>query len=122
VIQKHRGRRLGVALALLVPSLALPANASAHRCGRLPVPARGLDAKVRIVHGPISCHSARKLIVTAYHAESTRHSAGFQNPDGVFWRVDGWRCYIGLAGSQTFCHRGIKRVDGSLRTDDGWTF
>jgi hypothetical protein len=34
----------------------------------------------------------------------------------------GWRCFIGLAGSQTFCHRGTKGVDGSLRSDDGWTF
>jgi hypothetical protein len=36
--------------------------------------------------------------------------------------VDGWRCFIGLAGSQTFYHRGAKEVDGSLRSDDGWTF
>jgi hypothetical protein len=41
---------------------------------------------------------------------------------GVFWRLWGWRCYVGLAGSQTFCQLGTKEVDGSLRSDDGWTF
>lgn len=40
----------------------------------------------------------------------------------MIWTVSGWNCGIGLAGSQTFCTRGGREVDGSFRTDDGWTF
>jgi hypothetical protein len=66
--------------------------------------------------------AARRQIAAAYRAEDTRHWSGFQNPYGVFWRVEGWRCFIGLAGSQTFCQSGAREVDGSLRREDGWTF
>jgi hypothetical protein len=113
---------LTIAAVVAVLAGAVPAVASAHRCGRTFVSARGLAAKVRIVRGPVSCESARRLIVHAYTAESSRPSAGFDPVWGVFWEVRGWRCSIGLAGSQTFCRRSAKEVDGSFRRDDGWTF
>ena len=84
--------------------------------------ARSGSAKVRVVRGPLSCRAARRQIAAAYRAEDTRSWSGYQNPDGVFWRVDVWRWFIELAGSQTFCHRGAREVDGSLRSDDGWKF
>jgi hypothetical protein len=86
------------------------------------VPARGLKAKVRLVHGPLTCHRARRQIAAAFTAEVVRHNDGFNPTNGVFWRVDGWRCFIGLADTQTFCVRRGREVDGSFRTDDGWTF
>jgi hypothetical protein len=88
----------------------------------LSVAAHGLSAKVRIVRGPMACATARTVVAGAYHAEATRHWAGYNSTYGVFWQLWGWRCYIGLAGSQTFCHGGAKQVDGSLRVDDGWTY
>ena len=114
-------RRILIASATGFIGVALPSAALAQRCGRVSVPGRG-SAKVRVVRGPLYCRAARRQIAAAYRAEDTRHWSGYQNPYGVFWRVDEWRCFIGLAGSQTFCHRGAKEVDGSLRSDDGWTF
>jgi hypothetical protein len=77
---------------------------------------------VRVTQGTTSCRAARRQIAAAFGAEDRRHWDGYANPDGVFWRVRRWRCFIGLADTQTFCFRGHNRVDGSVRTDDGWTF
>jgi hypothetical protein len=96
-----RGRRgILVASAAGFVGIALPRAAVAQRCGRVSVPARGI-AKVRVVRGPLYCRAARRQIAAAYRAEDTRHWSGYQNPDGVFWRVDGCRCFIGLAGCDT---------------------
>ena len=107
---------LGVVCALAL----LPATADAKICGRVLV-APGHRAKVHVVRGPLSCSDAHREIALAFQAEATRHWDG-TGTTGVFWRVNGWRCSIGLGGSETFCHRGTKQVDGSFRTDDGWYF
>jgi hypothetical protein len=114
--------RVLIAVATTVVAAAMPASAAARRCGRVEIPTRELGAKVHVVHGTTSCRAARRQIAAAFGAEDTRHWDGYANPDGVFWHVRGWRCFIGLADTQTFCFRGHKRVDGSVRTDDGWTF
>jgi hypothetical protein len=75
-----------------------------------------------VVHGPTACRQARGLIVAAYSAEASRSWARFQNPDGVFRRTDGWQCFIGLAGSQTFLPSRRQTGDGSLRSDNVLTF
>ena len=114
-------RRILIASAAGLIGIALPATALGQRCGRVAVPSRG-RAKVRVVHGPVRCRVARQQVSAAYRAEDTRAWNGYEPALGVFWRVDGWQCFIRLAGSQTFCHRGAREVDGSLRSDDGWTF
>lgn len=101
---------------------AAPAAAAAYRCGRVAVPVRHARAKVRAVHGSVSCRPARRLIAKAFTEESQRHWDGYDRTYGIYWKVRGWRCYVGLAETQTFCHRGDREVDGSLRHDDGWTF
>jgi hypothetical protein len=108
--------------AAMAVGLAFPACASAQHCGRVYVQTRGASAKVRVVRGPISCKRARSLIKAAYHAEDTRHSDGYNKTFGMFWRVQGWRCYTGLAWSQAFCFRDQREADGSTRRDDGWSF
>jgi hypothetical protein len=116
--------RTGALLVITTVTLGAAATASAagRRCGRVEIPTRGLSAKVKVIAGLEWCRAARGQIAAAFRAEDTRHWVGYANPDGVFWRVRGWRCFIGLAGSQTFCRRGHSRVDGSTRSDDGWTF
>jgi hypothetical protein len=106
---------------------ALPALASAQgghrtRCGKVAVPVRHLDAKVLVLKGPGACPIARTVIKAAFTAEAQRHHDFLDPVLGIGWRVDGWRCTTGLAGSQTFCKRGGDRIDGSFRTDDGWNF
>ncbi len=80
MIRRHLAIRVAVPFTLAFLSLVVPATASAHRCGRVWIPSRSLHAKVRVVHGPSSCHTARELIAAAYDAESTRDWAGFENP------------------------------------------
>lgn len=112
----------GLLVAVIALIAATPAVAAAGRCGRLEVTTRDAKAKVRVVRGRTTCAAARRQIAAAFHAEDTLPWSGYANPYGVYWRVRGWRCFIGLAGSQTFCHRRRSEVDGSLRTDDGWSF
>jgi hypothetical protein len=111
-------------MLICVSGLALvsPASALAKRCGRVYVPARGYHAKVRVRTGPESCRAAKRLISAAFTAEVRRRWDGYDKYGGVIWRVSGWRCGIGLGGSQAFCSRGSRSVDGSFRADDGWRF
>jgi hypothetical protein len=103
----------------LVPS---PAFAST-RCGRIAVHGYRGTAKVRIVSGPASCSGARGLIGDAFGAFLTRPYQGVDNTYGDYWYVRGyWRCSHGLGGSQAFCFSGRRRIDGSFRSDDGWSF
>jgi hypothetical protein len=108
------------AAALLLWSAATAG--AAQRCGRVLIPSHGADAKVRVVHGRVSCESARHLVAAAFKAEATRHWNGYDQLSGIYWSVEGWRCYIALADSQTLCHKEGREVDGSLRHDDGWSF
>ena len=122
--------RLGSALVAAATTLCAvvllvgPAAASAStRCGRVWIKSRGAKAKVLVGTGTsVSCHHARKLIKRAYHAEDTRPWDGYDEYNGGYWIVKGWRCSTGLGGSQTYCKRDGDRVDGSTRTDDGWNF
>jgi hypothetical protein len=117
--------RMSIVFAVVAAAVvitAAPAVASSRRCARVGVPARQFTAKVLVRAGPESCVAARALIKVAFTAESTRKWDGRLPNDGVFWQVSGFKCEIGLAGSQTFCTRARERVDGSLRSDDGWTF
>lgn len=113
---------LTLAIAALILWAGVPAAEAAQRCGRILVPARHVDAKVRVLRGPVSCATAHRLLKNAFDIETTHHWNGDDPTFGIFWKVQGWRCFIGLAGSQTFCRRGPMEVDGSLRTDDGWNF
>jgi hypothetical protein len=119
-------RRGLTALLPAVVALSLAAGASpaaaAARCGHVDVPARQARAKVRVVRGTESCPTGRRLIRRAFTAEVKRHWDGYDNTYGIYWDVQEWRCYVGLAETQTFCHRGGTEVDGSVRHDDGWTF
>jgi hypothetical protein len=83
----------------------------------------GHKAKVRVVKGHVACDYARTVIADAFkkEAKSPFHWDG-TNKYGIYWKVDGWKCSTGLAGSQTFCRRSGRRVDGSTRHDDGWGF
>lgn len=120
-------RLLPVLLAIAVSGFAAaqaaaPAAAAAKRCGRVYVPARRAKAKVRVVVGSESCGAAKRLIGAALTQEMDRHW-NFTNPvEGAIWRVSGWDCGIALGKTQTFCLRGRRRVDGSLRSDDAWSF
>jgi hypothetical protein len=122
IVAPVRRAVLVISLIVAFASVVLPASASAQRCGHVHIATRHLNAKVRIVHGPLKCAFARKLISAAYHAVDTRKSDGYNNTYGVFWRVKGWRCFTGLAQSQLFCGQRHKETDGSLRSDDGWSF
>jgi len=102
--------------------LAVPATAQARDCGRVKVSSHTRNAKVRVVRGELSCGQARRLIAAAYGAEAARRWDGMNERVGVFWHVMGWRCSTGLAWSESFCERGKQQVDGSVRTDDGWSF
>jgi hypothetical protein len=102
--------------------LAAPALARPKRCGRILVIQIELKAKVDVHRGPVSCEAAKRLIYDAFSDEGTP-ALGLPAADqSVVWRVDGWRCEIGLGASETFCGRGRRQVDGSTRTDDGWDF
>lgn len=122
-IRRIRTRPLITSLCIAVTALAAaPASALAQRCGRVYVPSREAKAKVRVVNGPDSCAAAKRLIAAAFKAEATRHWNGTDMYGSVIWRVSGRSCGIGLAGSETLCARGRRRVDGSFRTDDAWDF
>jgi hypothetical protein len=103
-------------VTLVLLGVAVPAQAASQRCGRIAI-GNGIKAKVRVVQGAVRCGKARLVIKSAYHAEATRHWDGDGNY-GVYWRVRGFSCSTGLGGSETFCRRGSKRVDGSTRSDD----
>src|SRR4051794_38822470 len=110
-------KRLGLplALALVLVSVGFVSSAAAaRRCGRVYVPDGRASAKVRVVRGSDSCGAARRLVRAAFTAERRRHWDG-TGQLGIYWGVAGFRCYIGLGGSQTFCFRGGRRVDGSFR-------
>jgi hypothetical protein len=121
VVGVFKGPMVAKVLVALAVGLALPGTAGAKRCGHVAV-GSGLKAKVRVVYGDVRCGKARVVIKSAYHAEASRSADGSDSTYGYYWRVRGFRCYTGLAGSETFCHRGRKQVDGSTRTDDGWYF
>jgi hypothetical protein len=116
--------RLVIISVVAVAVLLAPGSASAKRCGRVYIPAVKLRAKVRVVVGPDSCGAAKRLIGTAFEAEDKRSPGSFDRDWAQIWQVSvsGWNCSAGLAGSQTYCRRGRRRVDGSFRTDDGWSF
>ena len=78
-------RRILIASAAGLIGIALPATALGQRRGRVS-PSRG-RAKVRVVHGPVSC-VARQQVSAAYRAEDTRAWNGYEPAPGVFWRVD----------------------------------
>ena len=78
-----------LATTLMSLGLVLPATASAQHCGRVHIRTRGVTARVRVVHGHVSCRSARMLIAAAYHAADTRKPNGYGNTYGRFWRVSG---------------------------------
>ena len=110
---------LTVVLALaLAPSPALAST----RCGRVSVQGYHGRAKVRVVQGRASCSTARTLIRAAFRAFITRRSNSTSPTWGLVWNVRGWSCSHGLGGSQAFCRRGHRRIDGSFRHDDGWSF
>jgi hypothetical protein len=112
----------GGASAHTAPAAHNASSSGRQRCGRISVPARKAVAKVLVVHGPDDCSTATRLIKNAFTAEVTRHF-DFRNPTfGIGWTIHGWRCTTGLADTQTFCKQGDHRIDGSLRTDDGWNF
>ena len=110
-----------VVVGACMAALAAPAAAQAQHCSKVYVGVRGVPAKVQVVSGSASCSGARRLIRSAFTAETNRHWNG-SNDSGVFWRVNGWNCTIGLGGSETFCSRGNREIDGSFRRDDGWSF
>lgn len=102
---------------------ACPSSASAStRCGRVYVPVYHHSAKVRIVTGRATCVGARGLIRDAFTAFVKRRSDGTDPSVGLYWHVRGWRCSHGLGGSQAFCLQARREIDGSLRSDDGWSF
>jgi hypothetical protein len=107
------------ALALFV--FASPALASI-RCGRVYVGSYHGRAKVRIVSGRATCSGARGLIHDAFTAFVTRRPKGSDPNYGLYWSVRGWRCSHGLGGSQAFCIQKRREIDGSFRSDDGWSF
>jgi hypothetical protein len=112
---------VAVLLVVIVALAATAASASAKACGRVYVADSGLKAKARVVRGGGSCSGAKHLIRDAY----TREDEGHWNrmgAYGVFWRVDGWRCSIGLGATETFCRRSGREIDGSFRHGDGWSF
>jgi hypothetical protein len=102
-----KGPMVAKVLVALAAGLGLPATAAAQHCGRVKL-AGGGKAKVRIVHGDVGCGKARLVIKSAYHAEASRHWDGTGNY-GVYWRVRGFQCSIGLGGSETFCRRGSSK-------------
>ncbi len=108
-------------LAVLAGLLLAPPALASTRCGRVSVPGYHGSAKVRVVSGRVSCSHARPLIRDAFRAFITRRNDGTDPIYGLVWRVDGWRCSHGLGGSQAFCRRAGRRVDGSFRRDDGWS-
>jgi hypothetical protein len=110
-----------VAVIFVLAVLATPAEA-AHRCGRIYVPTDHANAKVRVVKGPETCEPARRLIRDAFTAFATRQPDGVGQEYGLEWNVDAWRCFHGLGGTEASCFRRSKRIDGSVRTDDGWSF
>jgi hypothetical protein len=122
IITDVRARLVLVVACVAVGVMAAPAAASTKRCGRVYVPSRGLRAKVRVDVGPDSCGAAKRLVAAAFKAEDTRSANSYNQTWGQIWRVSGWACSTGLAGSQAFCRRGRQQVDGSFRTDDGWLF
>jgi hypothetical protein len=101
--------------------MTLPSGAVAQRCGYVSVPARG-SAKVRVVRGTLHCRAARRQIAAPYQTEDTRHWSWLSEPLRRVLARRRLALRHRLAGSQTFCHRGAREVDGSLRSDDGWTF
>ncbi len=121
-------RLAGTALAGLAAALALalalapPQADASKRCGHVFIASRSVSAKVRVVRGRAGCSAARGLIRAAYRAQDTRRQDGTDPTYGIYWRVRHWRCSHGLGGSQVFCFRGGREVDGSTRRDDGWSF
>jgi hypothetical protein len=83
---------------------------------------RGYRARVRVRTAPQSRRFARRLISHAFAAAVRRDWDGYDKSGGVIWRVSGWRSRIGLGGSQTFCSRRGRTVDGPFRTDNGWDY
>lgn len=114
-------RVAAVILALGAVGIISPDAAAAKVCGRASVP--GVDAreKVRVVRGPMSCGAAHRQIARAFDVEPSRHWDD-TGEYGVFWRVHGWRCTIGLEETETFCRRDGREVDRSFRHDDGSNF
>lgn len=108
-------------MALALAAAALPALAASH-CGRVLVPAYHTSAKVRIVAGKASCAQARTLIRDAFTSFVGRRRSGSNPAYGGYWNVSGWRCLKLRGGSQAMCAQKRQRIDGSFRSDDGWSF
>jgi hypothetical protein len=119
-------QRAGVCAAAIAVTLALAAAASpapaASHCGRVLVPAYHTSAKVRIVSGKASCAQARALIRDAFTAFVGRRRSGNNPAYGGYWNVSGWRCLKVRGGSQAMCMQKRRKIDGSLRSDDDWSF
>ena len=50
------------------------------------------------------------------------HPDGSTRSRGIFYRVRGFRCSTGLAGSEGFCIRGRQHIALSTRSDDHFPF
>jgi hypothetical protein len=96
--------------------------AASTRCVKVYMAPHGRNAKVRVVRGTASWHGARGLIHDAFTAFVRRPNDSYDDVWGITWNARGWRCSRGLGGSQAFCFRGNREIDGSLRSDDGWSF
>jgi hypothetical protein len=100
--------------AMLVLAL-MPASADAAKsCGRASVEG-GIRARVATIQ--IDCAAGWEVSREYY-----RRTLAGEEPDGyspsAFYRVAGFRCYTGLAGSQMFCHSGDRHVFASTRPED----
>jgi hypothetical protein len=102
--------------------IAIALAGGSKRCGHLGVAPHPPKAKVRVVHGHLSCVAARALLRHAF--PTVHHARHVAETDtlGWIWRVGGWLCSGGLGQSEIFCFRGAEQVDGSGRSDDGWLF
>jgi hypothetical protein len=117
------GRSIAITCVLLALGLTVGTGSAlgAKRCGRARL-VDGGSAKVMVLRGHVTCAGAGRLIRAVFWASATRDWDGKDSNGSIYWRVRGWRCTPGLGSSQFFCSRGHKEVDGSTRTDDGWSF
>jgi hypothetical protein len=114
------GTLIGLVLVVFLagPSVAL---AKKKRCGRVDL-ANGGQAKVLIYKGPLACRTARRVAQIYYDDRQGGDWDGRFANGAIYYSIHGWKCAIGLGGSQLFCYKGKKRFDASERDDDGWHF